>query len=451
MKKITALFCSILSVCILTPDVQAQDISLQQTRINSSPNPIGSGARAMGMGGAFIAIADDATAASWNPGGLMQLERPEFSFVFNFAHNRKEMNNSFDRSMHGMQSISLEELNYVSAALPFRAFNKNMVISLNYQRLYDLYDDMSFDSETESLSATGAFAKSKTHVDFTQAGGLKAFSPAYAIQITPRFSVGAAFNFWTDNLGYDNEWSSKQKEVALSAVSVPGVPTVIQRRTELITHEKNTNFEAFNMNLGFLWHINSVVTLGGVFKTPYTASFTRKTRQEAKNFSPGQLLQESTTREHVEMHFPTSYGLGIAFRLSDTFTTSFDVYRTEWSDYWIRSKGRKTNPVTGGTKSESHMHNTTQVRAGCEYLFVLEKTIIPFRAGIFYDPEPSTKHPDDFYGFSLGTGVSLGPVVLDCAYIFRWGRNVRGNLVGKPGTKFDVKQHNFYLSMIYHF
>ncbi len=30
----------------------------------SSPNPVGSGARAMGMGGAFIAVADDATAAS---------------------------------------------------------------------------------------------------------------------------------------------------------------------------------------------------------------------------------------------------------------------------------------------------------------------------------------------------------------------------------------------------
>jgi hypothetical protein len=35
-----------------------------------SPNPVGSGARALGFG-AFIAVADDATAASWNPGGLV--------------------------------------------------------------------------------------------------------------------------------------------------------------------------------------------------------------------------------------------------------------------------------------------------------------------------------------------------------------------------------------------
>ena len=34
---------------------------------------LGAGARAYGMGGAFLARADDATAASWNPAGLSYL------------------------------------------------------------------------------------------------------------------------------------------------------------------------------------------------------------------------------------------------------------------------------------------------------------------------------------------------------------------------------------------
>src|SRR5437762_1459679 len=42
----------------------------------------GSGARALGMGGAFIAVADDATASSWNPAGLCVLERAEASIVY---------------------------------------------------------------------------------------------------------------------------------------------------------------------------------------------------------------------------------------------------------------------------------------------------------------------------------------------------------------------------------
>ncbi|MCX5900845.1 MAG: hypothetical protein NTX06_08955, partial [Proteobacteria bacterium] len=127
------------------------------------------------MGGAFIAIADDATAASWNPGGLMQLERPEFSFVFNFSHNRKELENSGFPEMNGMNSVSREDLNYLSVAYPFRAFDKNMIISLNYQRLYDLYDDLSFDMKEESVPPlTGGFQATNTHTDFKQSGALKA-------------------------------------------------------------------------------------------------------------------------------------------------------------------------------------------------------------------------------------------------------------------------------------
>ena len=37
------------------------------------------GARSMGLGGAFVALADDATAAFANPAGLVQLSRPEIS------------------------------------------------------------------------------------------------------------------------------------------------------------------------------------------------------------------------------------------------------------------------------------------------------------------------------------------------------------------------------------
>ena len=49
---------------VLPQPVHATTI-FRQVGIASSPNPVGSGARAMGMAGAFIAIADDATAASW--------------------------------------------------------------------------------------------------------------------------------------------------------------------------------------------------------------------------------------------------------------------------------------------------------------------------------------------------------------------------------------------------
>jgi len=430
-----------------------QSYIYQQTQINSSPNPVGSGARAMGMGGAFIAIADDATAASWNPGGLMQLERPEFSFVFNFQHRRKELDFDIQRGMDGTSEVYRNDLNYFSVAYPFMAFNKNMIVSLNYQRLYDFYDELEFTEEIDSMSS-GVFSHTKMHEKFRQTGALKAFAPAYAIQLTPNLSIGATFNFWTDELGYDNEWESTQ--VTTAASSLHANTALIKQTSRIVKHETNKDFHGFNMNFGFLWHINRIITLGGVVKTAFTGDVVRKTT------ITGNIAYDRTTpipqvpyrtRERIEMHFPMSYGLGVAFRLSDAFTVALDVYRTDWSNYWVRSQGRKTSPITGGSRSDAHIHDTTQVRAGCEYLFVLEKTIIPLRFGVFYDPEPSTKHNDDFYGISLGTGVSIGPAVLDCAYIYRFGRDVRGDVLARGTGKptFDVDDHNIYVSMIYHF
>ena len=73
----------------LNSDLQAASI-FQQVGIASSPNSVGSGARAVGMGGAFIGVADDATAASWNPAGLIQLEKPELSIVGEYYNRRYE-------------------------------------------------------------------------------------------------------------------------------------------------------------------------------------------------------------------------------------------------------------------------------------------------------------------------------------------------------------------------
>ena len=42
---------------------------------------IGVGARALGMGGAFTAVADDGSASYWNPAGLAMIDRPELLFM----------------------------------------------------------------------------------------------------------------------------------------------------------------------------------------------------------------------------------------------------------------------------------------------------------------------------------------------------------------------------------
>ena len=43
---------------------------------------LGLGARALGMGGAFVGVADDATAGFWNPAGLVQIQKRTFGAFF---------------------------------------------------------------------------------------------------------------------------------------------------------------------------------------------------------------------------------------------------------------------------------------------------------------------------------------------------------------------------------
>lgn len=53
---------------------------------------LGVGARAMGLSGAFVAIADDPSAAYWNPAGLAQLAEPELTGMYGSYFNDKNHN-----------------------------------------------------------------------------------------------------------------------------------------------------------------------------------------------------------------------------------------------------------------------------------------------------------------------------------------------------------------------
>src|SRR5579863_3312256 len=53
---------------------------------------LGAGTRAMGLSGAFVAVADDPSAAYWNPAGLVQLEQPQILGMYGSYLNDKNRN-----------------------------------------------------------------------------------------------------------------------------------------------------------------------------------------------------------------------------------------------------------------------------------------------------------------------------------------------------------------------
>lgn len=468
----------------------------QEVDVSGSPNPVGSGARALGMGGAFIGVADDATAASWNPGGLIQLETPEVSVVVSgetLIEDRTFRNNP---GASGEYDVTLYDLNYFSLAYPFTLKERNYIVSLNYQTLYNFNKthiyNYRFQSTTTSQLETSlkiidriTEQSGPRHTAHDTDGYLKAISPAFAVQITPSFSLGLTFNYFHPSTG--SEWDTSRldnyngsRTETITVSDKPPLPpnpvsTVTTYSSDLSTEyfdeyrfESSINpLDIFSKeasyNIGFLWYINNYFTLGGVYKAPFEAEIAYREMFGYSLFDvnvndPTDLVSSSfpltvISNEIQEMHMPASYGLGLAVRFNDEFSMALDVYRTDWQDFLLRqASGREISLITGQEISRSNTEPTHQVRVGAEYLFILKnKYIVPLRGGLFYDPEPTENDPDEFYGFSMGGGIAVGSFVFDAAYQFRWGNNVRKVRLGGEEIGQDVRQHTVYVSLIYHF
>ena len=87
-NKITLFSISILSIFILFIAGQKKGYC-QSDEILFSNFFSGYGARALGMGGAFLAVSDDSTASSWNPAGLVSIDKPEISFSFAYSNLKR--------------------------------------------------------------------------------------------------------------------------------------------------------------------------------------------------------------------------------------------------------------------------------------------------------------------------------------------------------------------------
>jgi long-subunit fatty acid transport protein len=194
-----------------------------------------------------------------------------------------------------------------------------------------------------------------------------------------------------------------------------------------------------------------------VLKSPFSADVDAKFRFHSRREFDDKIIEESrSSSKSLDLEFPISYGIGIGYRIGDIFTLSLDVYRTQWNDFKFKdSQGNEVSAITGKPSNESDIDPTYQIRLGAEYLLIKEKFVIPFRGGLFYDPAPAEGSPDNFYGFSLGTGIGVHRFAFDIAYQFRWcndvGQYLSQYMPEDSDFSQDVREHTVYSSLIIYF
>lgn len=450
----------------------------QGIQINSSPNPVGSGARALGMGAAFIAIADDATAASWNPGGLTQLERPEISLVYAWKTYGEDLSSWTHPELNGDNEVDLDQINYASFVYPFQRTlaGRNFVLSLNYLKQYDFDRDLSFRYHEVSGLPLGNRGGIATGLEYSQRGSISSLSPAFGFEITDTLSVGVTWNIYDSDLIGSNGWKDRRTE--RRSILVNGRPAGF---VNFFRGDDYENFEGQNFTIGALWKPNSRWGVGAVYHTSFDADVDYSSESISVPF-PGFPTYTRRNRD-ITYTFPDALGVGVSYRFpNDKLTLSFDVTRRNWDKFVIDDPDNPSylNKERSGVSNQPLLFApdfdpTYTVRLGAEYVFVDEKAPVQnfmpsLRAGVFYDPEPSSGRSDnfwdlgflratygdgsveDFYGVSLGVGLLMyDRVNVDFAYIYRWGDDVRTDTLGLAGTGFDVDQHLLYLSTVIYF
>jgi hypothetical protein len=482
---------------------------------------------------------------------LLNLETPEASAVYRFSRTRNRHLSDDPDFQPEPSRYDSDGLNYFSVAVPFfpESIARNFVVSLNHQEAYDFENEFSarvrdrasqtlrdrregtatgtqedrftfengrFDvtvlstitTRSESVLEQATRTELDSRLRFSQSGVIEASTPAFAVEVTPKFSLGGAVNFYQDSplpgrgirsateVDYTLRQTSRarvtNRQTTTAAYQttavehVPGLPPffppfdveleaergdfpsfsdeqVIDRSSRRVIRgtysqvDRTEDLEGVNGTFGLLYTLNRFLVIGAAVDLPWTAE-ARQTRvienRQREEGGPERRTSSVETRD-VAFDFPLFFNAGMVLRLNDRFYTSLDAGFTRWSDFAFEAGAGKINPLDGSPHAENALDDTLSWRGGMEYLFLLNATEIPLRFGLVREERPALGSPDVYQGYSAGTGISLGrdpgKIILDVAYSYLEADGVQTVIPEQDGLRTDTRQHQFFVSLIWHF
>lgn len=363
------------------------------------------GARALGMGGAFIGLADDATAAYTNPAGLTQLVNSEISAEYRNSRFSTEFI-AGDLPQYDTASSREDGLGFLSYVMPF----DNWAIAI-YR-----HEFLRYSTDFVGAEDSDFLRRFDTTIDVKGVN----YGVSAAFRFSPSLSagVGVAYSQFdlesvTERVNDDDQF---QQQGAFGAASRGDDNDVI-------------------FNVGVLWKPTEKLSIGAVYRDggnfEYTAFAARYT-------SPTQLVAlPGFPKEGVTFDVPRSYGIGLNYKVTDTFGINFDVARMLYSDL---SEGIQSSLVADGPAGDAEVaglgiDDGTEIRLGAEYVFADMAYPVVIRGGVWRDPEHTVRFEgtvtpinranaqifsigDDEMHYTLGLGIAFEKFQLDVAADF---------------------------------
>jgi len=344
------------------------------------------GARSLALGGAFLALADDATAAYANPAGLINLSRPEVSLEgrsWKYTHVYNNRGHAFGPlgitgaplGVDDTKGILASEADDTTTGASFLSFVypfKKWSLAFYRHELANFEANV----ETQGLffnvpSGTGDFVfrfrptQAHAELDIVNYG----LSSAY--RINDRFSAGLGLSF------YDFQIAVQTRRFGLKSTGTgPGDffgPADFSDSNLVSTLRQQGDDSEIGVNAGLLWKVTDNWSLGTVYR---------------KGVSFGTeitIVPSPLPPDPEEFQVPDVFAFGTAFRPTQEITVSVDLNHIDYSSTFEET-------------SNVRIDDTDEIHFGVEYLLLKMKVPVSFRAGAWYDPDhqPSYRgYPDE--------------------------------------------------------
>jgi len=413
------------------------------------------GARALGLGGAFTAVADDSTAALANPAGLTNLTALEVSLYARYTDSDvlfldpdayNSALNAFAGDTEKTFSDSSTDISFASFVVPmesvvFSGFYSNQLNFSGVQSSPDIYldDIVRIDPGFPDYQNLDQYDNNNSLNAKVENIGLSA-----AFRVSERFSLGVTVRYSTLNLRNEdtwridwwNDWETLMADefygtpddpfASIDEVQqfLPVVNDTYIYNTAIDDKQSDLMFDLGMYYRGDQWSFGAVYHAGSEFKfdsqgslnSSFSCNSTSDGRSDVcqsyvdllnSTGQTGSFYPNGANINEVTVRLPAVVSLGAAFRPTDTWLLSFDANRIKYSDL-------------NGPRSTT-----------LGFLLNINKTA---QDRDFYDPSipplPITEEIDDEWTFHFGAEKS-----------FFFDSGILRNLAVRAGT-YTVEDHD---------
>jgi long-subunit fatty acid transport protein len=381
------------------------------------------GARSMGLGGAFVALADDATAAFANPAGLTQLTKPEVSMEGRYWNYTSRYTSggraageptgigidTVGAPLRGESTADLTGLSFVSLVYPMDkwslAFFRHQPLNFEQtQEIQGLFAPGSGFAGTQR----GPIEKGFFDFEFTT----HALAAGY--RVSDRLSLGFGISY------IDSSSSFFGDEYLPDNDTLDGYFSAASFLPERLSHHFVAEISEGDSALvaGFLLRVSRNWKLGGVYREGAELEFevTLTAGPAHPNLPSGQQVVTGFS----PWNFPDVYGLGLSFRSPDGhWATGFEWTHVQYSTLIDSLSPEFTSP--GDTLDDAN-----ELHLGGEYAFFVGTSVVAVRMGAWHDPDHQVRNEagepfiqaelipgKDQLHFTAGIGAAFNSIQID--------------------------------------